>query len=136
MPTNCQTETSARVVSAYSSLPSQGANRIAEADRVQHRGGDAPDRREDQLPGEADDHEGEDRRHEDRRAVERREAQPRMREDRGQRDADGVLHQHVDQEEPEIVAERVPERSAQSGSRNSVRKFCEPDEDALLVDLV
>ena len=27
MPTNCQTETSARVVSAVSSLPSQGAKR-------------------------------------------------------------------------------------------------------------
>ena len=36
-------------------------------------------------------------------------AQSRVAEDRGKRDADRVLDQHVDQEKPEVIAQCVPE---------------------------
>ena len=109
MPTNCQTEISDSAVSAYSSRPSHGAKSALQAHRVEQARGDAPERRQDQLPGEADDHEAEDRGDEDRRAVERGEPQARRGEQRREQDADRVLHQHMDQEEPGVVAERVPE---------------------------
>ena len=64
---------------------------------------------EDELPGKADDDEGQDRRDEDRGAVEGREAQARAGEERGQRNADRVLHQHMDDEEPGVIPKRVPE---------------------------
>ena len=110
MPTNCQTEISASVTSAVEGRPSQGANQRAEADRLQRALGDAPQRRQDQVPGEADDHDRQHGRQEDHRAIEALELEPRQAQQTRERDADRVLHQHVDGEEDQVVPGRVPER--------------------------
>ena len=90
-------------------LAEPGREQPLQADRTQHRRRHAPDRAQDQLPGEADDHHRQHGRHEDGGAVEGPARQVRHRQDRRERHADRVLHQHVDHEEVEIVPERVPE---------------------------
>ena len=63
---------------------------------------------QDQLPGEADDDEGEHGRQEEDRSVERAAAQFRDGQERGQRDADRVLQQQVEDEEVDVVPQRLP----------------------------
>ena len=74
MPTNCQTEISAERGERVVFLAEPGREQALQPDAIEQVGRDAPDRRQDQLPDEADDDEGEDGRDEDRRAVEGREA--------------------------------------------------------------
>ena len=102
-----------------------------QADRVQHAGGDAPDWREDQLPDEADDHETEDRGDEYRGPVEGGHSQAGGGKDRGEGDADGVLDQHVDHEEPGVVPQGVPESVRPEGVAEEGREVLEADKDAL-----
>ena len=110
MPTNCQTEISASVTSAVEGRPSQGANQASQAHRLQRAFGDAPQRRQDQVPGEADDDHRQHGRQEDDRAIEPLELEARQAQEPCERDADRVLHRHVHGEENQIVPGRVPKR--------------------------
>ena len=134
MPTNCQTEISAERGQRILFLAEPRREQALQPDEVEQVRRDAPERRQDQLPDEADDDEGQDRRHEDRRAVEGAEAQLRAGQQRGQQHADRVLHQHVDDEEPEIVPERVPEAGRPARVAEQRAEIVEADEDRLLVD--
>ncbi len=127
MPTNCHTEISASVTSAVEGRPSQGANQAPSPTALQRAFGDAPQRRQDEVPGEADDHHREHRRQEDDGAVERLQLQAGQAEQARQRDADRILHRHVDGEEHEVVAQRAFQNGVdQSVSVNSVVKFAKP----------
>ena len=87
-----------------------GREQRAEADRLQRALGDAPERRQDEVPGEADDDDRQHRRQEDQRAIEAAQPQVRQAQQPRQRDADRVLHQHVHDEEFQVVPAGVPER--------------------------
>ncbi len=52
-----------------------------------------------------------------------------MAEDRGERQTNRILHQHVDEEEPEVVAKRVPERPRPARIAEEGAEVLEPGED-------
>ena len=58
-----------------------------------------------------------------------------MAQKRGEGDADGVLHQHVDAEEPEIVAKGVPELLGPDRIAKQGLEIVEPDKHADILHL-
>jgi hypothetical protein len=134
MPTNCQTDISETVMSAVDSSPSQGAKRKPRPNVCRNLG-DAPERRENQLPGEADDDDRQHGRHEDQRAVGGAKAKARQAEQGGEHQADGVLHGHVNQEEQAVVPEGVPERNRPGRVGQQRAEIAETDEDKAVVGL-
>jgi hypothetical protein len=119
MPTNCQTEMRETVSSAVDSWPSfQKARR------------NAPERVEHELPDEADDNDRQHGRQEDERAIDAAADQPRQAEQHGESQADAVLHHHVNGEENQVVAERVPELARPVGICQECLEILETDEAA------
>ena len=73
MPTNCQTEISATVIRRR--FPGRArARKVGQADGLQETLGDAPERGQDQLPDETDDHHREHGRQENEGAIDARRA--------------------------------------------------------------
>ena len=135
MPTFCQTEISDTAISAEPGLPSQGAKKRLHADQIHEKRRDAPDRRQDQLPDEADDDEGKQRRQEDRRPVEGRETQ--LRDATASRRAQcrsGSARSMWMMKKMKLFFSAFQKSCAQRASPNSTWKFAKPTKVDLAVD--
>ena len=128
MPTNCQTEIRETVISAVLSWPSQGAKSWGRPMVFEEPLGDAPERAQDQLPDETDDDDREHGRQEDEGAIDVAPEEPRQAQHGGQRDADDVLHRHMDGEEDQIVDQRVAELVGPDRMGQQVDEVLEPRE--------
>ncbi|MNS97007.1 hypothetical protein D3C72_1313290 [compost metagenome] len=81
----------------------------ANAHAIHQRLAHTPQRRQDQLPDEADDDDGQQGGQEDQGAVAALALQTLEAEEGGQQQADGILQQHVDEEKLAVVPHRIPE---------------------------
>ena len=125
-PTHCQHETREMTISDETGLAQPGQRQLLQAHASENLVDGAPLRIEDQAPEKADHQDGERGRDKNDRA-QRAGAADAGGEQRGKEQAQRVLHQHVNGEKDDGVAQRIEEAVAPERVREELNVVFEPD---------